>query len=752
MSLGKRVSLGDDEDDVYRPQMDLQESSSDSEEWLQGTNVGGSVQVPADLEGMNLTSNTQPCAPSGSTSIGKRKRDTQKNRKYSMASLLHPSVAPHNSSKVVELQTSHDFNTPFENTAIKPTDRSKGTQKEDDGVFMTWEDLWVTVGSGKNKKPLLQNLTGYAKPGQLLAIMGPSGCGKTTLLDALAGRLGSSMQETGKILINGHRQALAYGTSAYVTQDDAMLSTLTAGEALYYSCQLQLPDSMSMEEKKERADSTLREMGLQDAINTRIGGWTSKGLSSGQKRRLSICIEIITRPKLLFLDEPTSGLDSAASYYVMSRIASLNIRDGVQRTIVASIHQPSSEVFQLFHNLCLLSSGKTVYFGPASEANEFFATNGFPCLSLYNPSDHFLKITNKDFEQDPEEGSGTRETTEEAINILVESYKSFEIRKQILKEVEEISESDSDAIGKRRIHAAFLIQCLVLIRRSSLHMYRDMSNYWLRLAVYVAIAISLGTIFYNVGSSIESIQARGSLLTFFVSVLTFITLIGGFPPYLEEMKVFKRERLNGHYGVTAFLIGNTLSAIPYMLLISLIPGGIVYCLSGLHKGLEHFLYLTSVLFATVMSVESLMMVVGSFFPNFIMGMIIVGGIQGVMILLGGFYRLPDDLPKPFWRYPLYYVSFHKYAFQGLFKNEFEGLTFATAHDGDRKTTSGREILTNTWQVEMGYSKWVDLAILLGMIVLYRLLFLAIIKTKENAKPIIAAIGCPPSKITMTRRN
>ncbi|XP_028782423.1 ABC transporter G family member 11-like [Neltuma alba] len=669
-----------------------------------------------------------------------------------MASLLHPPVAPDNNSKVVELQTSLEFITTFENTVIQPTDRSKGTQREDEGVFTTWEDLWVTVGSGKSKKPILQGLTGYAKPGQLLAVIGPSGCGKTTLLDALAGRLDSNMQQTGKILINGHRQALAYGTSAYVTQDDAMLSTLTAGEALYYSCQLQLPDSMSMEEKKERADSTLREMGLQDAINTRIGRWTSKGLSSGQKRRLSICIEIITRPKLLFLDEPTSGLDSAASYYVMSRIASLNIRDGIERTIVASIHQPSSEVFQLFHNLCLLSSGETVYFGPASEANEFFASNGFPCPSLYNPSDHFLKIINKDFEQDPEEGFGKRVTTEEAINILVESYKSFEIRKQILKEVEDISKSDSDAFGKKRTHAAFVTQCLVLIRRSSLHMYRDISNYWLRLAVYVAIAISLGTIFYNVGSSIESIQARGSLLTFFISVLTFITLIGGFPPFLEEMKVFKRERLDGHYGVTGFLIGNTLSAIPYMLLISLIPGGIVYCLSGLHKGLEHFLFLTSVLFATVMSVESLMMVVGSFFSNFIMGMIIVGGVQGVMILLGGFYRLPNNLPKPFWRYPLYYVSFHKYAVQGLFKNEFEGLTFASDHDGDSKTTTGREILTNTWQVEMGYSKWVDLAILLGMIVLYRLLFLAITKTKENAKPMVAAIGCPPSKIMVTRRD
>jgi ABC-type multidrug transport system ATPase subunit len=145
------------------------------------------------------------------------------------------------------------------------------------------------------------------------------------------------------------------------------MSTLTVREAVYYSAQLQLPDSMSKSEKRVRADTTITEMGLQDAMNTRIGGWGVKGISGGQKRRVSICIEILTRPKLLFLDEPTSGLDSAASYYVMSRIA--------------SIHQPSSEVFQLFHNLCLLSSGKTVYFGPASAANE--ASISAFCIYIY---------------------------------------------------------------------------------------------------------------------------------------------------------------------------------------------------------------------------------------------------------------------------------------------------------------------------------------------------------------------------------
>lgn len=148
------------------------------------------------------------------------------------------------------------------------------------------------------------------------------------------------------------------------------MTTLTVREAVYYSSQLQLPDSMSKSEKKERAESTIKDMGLQDAMNTRIGGWSVKGLSGGQKRRVSICIELLTRPKLLFLDEPTSGLDSAASYHVMNRIIKIAEQD--RRTVIASIHQPSSEVFELFHNLCLLSSGRTIYFGPTSAANEVF--------------------------------------------------------------------------------------------------------------------------------------------------------------------------------------------------------------------------------------------------------------------------------------------------------------------------------------------------------------------------------------------
>ncbi|KAB2042612.1 hypothetical protein ES319_D02G227700v1 [Gossypium barbadense] len=574
-----------------------------------------------------------------------------------------------------------------------------------DGVFLTWDDLWVTVAGGR---PILQGLAGYAHPGELLAVMGPSGCGKSTLLDTLAGRQGPKTRQEGDILFNGRKQALAYGTSAYVTQDDALITTLTVREAVYYSAQLQLPDTMTKSEKKERAEMTIREMGLQDAMDTRIGGWGAKGLSGGQKRRVSICIEILTHPMLLFLDEPTSGLDSAASYYVMSRIASLNQKDNIGITIIASMHQPSAEVFQLFTNLYLLSSGKTVYFGPVSAANE-----------------------------DIELGFANGIPTEEVIDILVKSYKSSDIYQMVQKEIAQICKQGGGALQQSKRRSGLFTQCHVLTRRSFINMSRDLGYYWLRLGIYISLAIVLGSVFSHIGLDNGSIQARGSLLMFVATFLTFMA-IGGFPSFVEEMKVFERERLNGHYGVTPFVIGNTLSSLPFLAMVALIPGAITYFLPGLHHGYQHFLFFVIILFACMMLVESLMMIVASVVPNFLMGIIVGAGIQGLMILVGGFFRLPSDLPKPVFKFPLYYIAFHKYAYQGLFKNEFVGLTFPNvqAGNGSSPTITGEGILKRTWRFEMAYSKWVDLAILFAMIVLYRVLFLIINKTTEKEKAVI----------------
>jgi ABC-type multidrug transport system ATPase subunit len=171
---------------------------------------------------------------------------------------------------------------------------------------------------------------------------------------------------------------------AYVTQEIMLMSTLSVREAVYYSAQLQLPETVPAAKKRAHAERVIREMGLSDAMDTRIGGRITKGISGGQRKRLTICIEMLTRPRLLFLDEPTSGLDSAASYHVMSHIARIAAREGM--TIVAAVHQPSGDVFELFHSLCLLAYGRTVFFGEAAHATEVSISSPFVLFfSFSNP-------------------------------------------------------------------------------------------------------------------------------------------------------------------------------------------------------------------------------------------------------------------------------------------------------------------------------------------------------------------------------
>ncbi|KAB8117311.1 hypothetical protein EE612_059147 [Oryza sativa] len=422
------------------------------------------------------------------------------------------------------------------------------------------------------------------------------------------------------------------------------MSTLSVREAIYYSAHLQLPDTMLVSEKRTHAEHVIQEMGLDDIMDTRIGGRITKGISGGQRKRVSICVEMLTRPRLLFLDEPTSGLDSAASYHVMSHITSVAAGEGM--TVVAAVHQPG-EVFELFHSLCLLAHGRTVFLGTVSDATEFFNLNGFPCPCLRNPSEHFLGTINKDFDEEIVEDSRyRRKTAAKAIDTLTNAYQS----------------------------SAYLEK-----------------------------------------TTNQIIQ-------------------------MKEM-VFRRERLSGHYGVTEFVISNTLSATPYLAVMIIIPGAILYYLTGLTRGGSNIAYFVVTLYTCIVLVESIMMVIAAVVPDFLMGIVVGSGVQALMMTNGGFFRLPNQLPKPVWKYPCYYISFHKYAVQGFYKNEFVGQTFASDQlIMANATITGHQVL-EALQVEMWYSKWVNLAILFGMAVIYRMMFFAIVKVAEGIRPKMRRMKC-----------
>ncbi|KAG8388975.1 hypothetical protein BUALT_Bualt02G0181100 [Buddleja alternifolia] len=638
-------------------------------------------------------------------------------------------------------------------------DIETGQPRNGGEAYLVWEDITVVLpnfGQGPTKK-LLRGLSGYAEPGRIMAIMGPSGSGKSTLLDALAGRLSRNIVMTGNILLNGKKRKLDYGLIAYVTQEDVLLGTLTVRETITYSAHLRLPTSMTNEEIKDIVEGTIMEMGLQECADRQIGNWQLRGISGGEKKRLSIALEILTRPRLLFLDEPTSGLDSAAAFFVIQSIKNL-ARDG--RTVISSIHQPSSEVFTLFDDLYLLSSGETVYFGEAKMAIKFFAEAGFPCPSRRNPSDHFLRCINSDFDVVTATLKGSqrlREThkkldslmdfaTADIKSVLIEKYQHSEYGRKAKLRLRELSAIINKLMKLQHGHeietikgsqASWWKQLITLTQRSFLNMFRDVGYYWSRIVIYTIVAICVGTLFYDVGTSYTAILARGACGGFVTGFMTFMS-IGGFPSFIEEMKVFYREKLNGYYGVSVFILSNFFASTPFLVAVSVITGTITFYMVQFHPGFSHYAYFCLNILGCIAMVESVMMIVASLVPNFMFGIIAGAGVLGIMMMTAGFFRLLPDLPKPVWRYPISFIGYGAWSLQGAYKNDMLGVVFDPLVPGDPKL-KGEDVIKNMFGISLDHSKWWDLFAVYALIVCYRLLFFIILKAKERTSPFFQSL-------------
>lgn len=234
-----------------------------------------------------------------------------------------------------------------------------------------------------------------------MAIMGPSGSGKTTLLNVLAQRTASAKAEVSAVvLLDGKTpsESIFRRLSSYVECDDALIGSLTVQETLYFAAQLSLSGSVPAVERVRRISELLQVFGLVKQSKTLIGTLLQKGISTGQKRRLSVAAQLISAPKILFLDEPTSGLDSTASFKVMSYVKQVARENGL--IVVASIHQPSTATFELFDKLLLLSGGKTCFNGFIPEVKPYFDSIGFVMPLQTNPAEFLLDLTNIDFDSD----------------------------------------------------------------------------------------------------------------------------------------------------------------------------------------------------------------------------------------------------------------------------------------------------------------------------------------------------------------
>ncbi|XP_060075884.1 uncharacterized protein LOC132555552 [Ylistrum balloti] len=241
-------------------------------------------------------------------------------------------------------------------------------------------------------KEVLKHVSGVATRGNILAVMGPSGSGKTTLLNALAGRVHVT---SGKITLDGSsfgkQQRRRLG---YVLQDDVFLSNLTLWETLYFTAILSMPKTTSQEQKLKQIDSIVTSLGLEKCLHTVVGDIFNRGLSGGERKRTSIACELLRDPDLLLIDEPTSGLDSSIAHDLMVQLR--DYATNYNKTLVTTIHQPSSQVFHMFSNLLLLLEGQVVYFGPADSTLSYLTSLGISIPDEYNPADILLDVITSD--------------------------------------------------------------------------------------------------------------------------------------------------------------------------------------------------------------------------------------------------------------------------------------------------------------------------------------------------------------------
>ncbi|KAL6202825.1 hypothetical protein ACLB2K_026530 [Fragaria x ananassa] len=249
--------------------------------------------------------------------------------------------------------------------------------------------LWPKTKE-ETEKVILKGVTGMAEPGEILAMLGPSGSGKTTLLTALGGRL--SGQLAGTITYNGKTISNAMKrNTGFVSQDDFLYPHLTVTETLVFTALLRLPNTLTKEEKASQAESVIAQLGLSQCRNSIIGHEFLRGVSGGERRRVSIGQELLVNPSLLLLDEPTSGLDSTTARMIVTTLSELASGG---RTIVMTIHQPSSKLFYMFHKLLLLSEGNALYFGKVSAVMDYFSDIGFSPSVPMNPADFLLDLAN----------------------------------------------------------------------------------------------------------------------------------------------------------------------------------------------------------------------------------------------------------------------------------------------------------------------------------------------------------------------
>ena len=454
-------------------------------------------------------------------------------------------------------------------------------------VTLQWQDinLRVTLGKGKaaTEKSILTNVSAYAAPGELLAIMGPSGAGKTSLLNCLAMR---NRDFQGALTINGNAWTSDFARStAYMHQTEHFLNELTPREHLGFQAQLRMPASTAALDGEAAVNRVIAELGLEKCQHTPIGNPLAEGgLSRNERKRLNFASEVLTDPTLLFVDEPTTGLDSFMAENVVKQLKKLASggQSGTKRTIICTIHQPSSDVFKVFDKLLLLADGRVAYFGPVSAVSDYFAALQHPAPPHTNPADHIMRVLVDPTK--PEQAQATR-------NAICDHAAALAPQKPNTL----VAAESADPLELHRVGGfldetpSWCAQFAALARREIQTKLRSKVAFHANLARTIVLSMIFGLTFLRTELTQKGIFPLNGVI-FFITAMSIIQgALAQVMTLPAKMPAIVREQQSGAFSISAFYFAKTASDLPFDVFFTLIWSAITYWMINLGDDVTNFI-------------------------------------------------------------------------------------------------------------------------------------------------------------------
>lgn len=558
--------------------------------------------------------------------------------------------------------------------------------------------LWHVGRVPKNRITILKGITAQIAPRRLTAILGSSGAGKTILLSVLSGTCAhNNVHVDGTLLVNGesHSTGMLRKITGLVRQDDILQPHMTAREAIEMSARLRLPSTLSARERAARVKALIDLFDLEKVADVPAGSALVKGLCPAERRKTMIAMEMVINPAILLLDEPTTGLDSAEALKVVYTLRGLS-RQG--RTVVAAIHQPGTEVFNLFDDVIILCRGRIAYAGSVSKMVDYFACHGYQCPRYVNPSDFVMMnvLCEFDLSEGDEElaDSPTTENTsqgherlpllprEEPISLTASRALYTDRIERILREWDESSEARalqlrcqyrphvSVAFVVLRHQAAWWRQLQVLLSRAFVKLGRDPRPYCFSLIGSIYAGLLVGLTYVRTDDFDPYIQIRNKSAGLFL-------LAGGFfinnsrgmtVGILRERTTFASEYDAGYYGVGSYYASKMIMEMLSLLIFSPLFLIICYYLIGLTPAFSSYLFMLLLLVADAFCGLAYGAFFGVFFDDLPTAInvayipyVTLGAVSGIFV-----GRVPD------WVLWLRYLSPIYYTYSGLLQIQFSG--------------------------------------------------------------------------------